>query len=65
MNNYKALVLSTIAFISLTMAGAAYARCVSICGYSTNPMGEIEYVYICDENGNVCRVVNAKQAAEI
>lgn len=57
----KSIITIAALVLSSVVAADAYARCVSICGYSSSPWGGIDKVYICDENGQVCRIVYAEK----
>ncbi|MEE4246054.1 MAG: hypothetical protein V2I33_11625 [Kangiellaceae bacterium] len=52
--------LKSISAISLLLiSGAVIADCVSLCGVRSAPIIGITEILICDENGEVCRVVKA------
>lgn len=57
----KSLATVAVLLVTSVVAADAYARCVSMCGYSTSPWGGIDKVYFCDDNGNVCRVMHTQE----
>lgn len=61
MNVLKKTTIVFLLSLSVFMIGVADARCVSMCGYSSDKYGGIDRVYICDENGEVCRIVYAQK----